>query len=82
MRPYCSQCLTDDDAADADDNADDDAAAAADDDADADADDVMYLGRRRCHTLYNPHLRLTLLTRQETIEGESYVRKDELEVRP
>eukprot|EP00240_Pyramimonas_obovata_P000296 CAMPEP_0118924610 /NCGR_PEP_ID=MMETSP1169-20130426/2669_1 /TAXON_ID=36882 /ORGANISM="Pyramimonas obovata, Strain CCMP722" /LENGTH=1006 /DNA_ID=CAMNT_0006865737 /DNA_START=118 /DNA_END=3134 /DNA_ORIENTATION=+ len=41
---------------------------------------LIRVANLRCHTLYNPNLRLTMLTRWETAEGESYVRKVALEV--
>ena len=40
----------------------------------------LRVGNLRCHTLYNPSLRLFVLSDAETAEGESFVRIEELEV--
>ena len=39
---------------------------------------LMRVGNLRCHTLYSPRIRLTLLRRHVTQEGESYFRRDDL----
>jgi len=41
---------------------------------------LMRVGNLRCHTLYSPRIRLTLLRRHVTQEGESYFRRDDLSV--
>ena len=41
---------------------------------------LIRVANLRCHTLFNPTIRATLLTRHVTDEGEGYMRKDELEV--
>jgi len=41
---------------------------------------LMRVGNLRCHTLYSPRIRLTLLRRHVTAEGESYFRRDDLSV--
>ena len=41
---------------------------------------LMRVGNLRCHTLYSPRIRLTLLRRHITQEGESYFRRDDLSV--
>ena len=41
---------------------------------------LMRVGNLRCHTLYSPRIRLTLLRRHVTQEGESYFRRDDLAV--
>ena len=41
---------------------------------------LMRVGNLRCHTLYSPRIRLTLLRRHITAEGESYFRRDDLSV--
>ena len=41
---------------------------------------LMRVGNLRCHTLYSPAIRLTLLRRHVTREGESFFRRYELEV--
>ena len=41
---------------------------------------LMRVGNLRCHTLYSPRIRLTLLRRHITQEGESYYRRDDLSV--
>ena len=41
---------------------------------------LMRVGNLRCHTLYSPRIRLTLLRRHVTAEGESYFRRDDLAV--
>ena len=40
----------------------------------------LRVGNLRCHTLYNPSLRLFVLTNMETEEGETFVSIEELEV--
>ena len=40
----------------------------------------LRLGNLRCHTLFNPHIRLFLLRDHETAEGESFVRIQEIKV--
>ena len=41
---------------------------------------LLRVGNLRCHTLYSPAIRLTLLRRHVTREGESFFRRHELEV--
>lgn len=41
---------------------------------------LMRVGNLRCHTLYSPRVRLTLLRRHVTNEGESFFRRDDLVV--
>ena len=40
----------------------------------------LRLGNLRCHTLFNPHIRLFLLRDHETAEGESFVRIQEIKI--
>ena len=41
---------------------------------------LVRVGNLRCHTLYNPTIRCTLLSRHVTAEGEGFMKKEEVEV--
>ena len=41
---------------------------------------LIRVGNLRCHTLYNPTIRCTLLSRHVTKEGEGYMKKEVVEV--
>ncbi len=41
---------------------------------------LIRVGNLRCHTLYNPTIRCTLLSRHVTKEGEGFMKKEVVEV--
>ena len=41
---------------------------------------MLRVGNLRCHTLYNPIIRCTLLSRHVTSEGEGYMKKEAVQV--